>query len=257
VKSKRPLIGISASEIRQSQMIRQIQEGEPPGHEIALGLNYVRAVTDAGGLGIVLPPSDRDLVPGLLERIDGLCLSGGPDIDPSVYGAEPHSCLGPADSDLDRFEIELARGAVERDLPLLAICRGMQVLNVSRGGTLFQHLPDLSSSSLDHRQDMPGDHPGHRVELDPSSRMAASLDQSVLEVNTFHHQGVDSVGRDLVPAGWADDGLVEAVEITGQRFALGVQWHAELMGDARAGLPLFSQLVESAQEYGQDQDAHQ
>jgi putative glutamine amidotransferase len=256
VTTDRPLIGISASEIRQARMIRQIQEGEPPGKEIALGLSYVRAVTDAGGLGIVLPPSDLNLVSGLLERIDGLCLSGGPDVDPSIYGAQPHSSLGPTDSDLDRFEIELARGAVERDLPLLAICRGMQVLNVSRGGTLIQHLPDHSSSSLDHRQEMPGDRPGHRVELDPSSRMAASLDQSALEVNTFHHQGVDSLGRDLEPAGWAGDGLVEAIEVPGRRFAFGVQWHAELMGDAQAGLPFFSQLVESAQEYGRARGTH-
>lgn len=249
----RPLIGISASEVRQAQLIRQIQEGEPLSKEVALGLNYVQAVNEAGGLTVVLPPDDRSLVPGLLDRIDGLCLSGGPDIDPSIYDARPHGCLGPADEDLDRFEIELARGAVERDLPLLAICRGMQLLNVSRGGTLIQHLPDLPSITLGHRQEVPGDQLTHEVALDPSSRLAALLGETEFAVNTFHHQGLDLLGQDIEAVGWSEDGLIEAVEIPDRRFALGVQWHAELIVGGSGGPPLFSAFVEEAREYSRSE----
>lgn len=253
--SDRPLIGISASEVRQARMIRQIQEGEPLSQEVALGLHYVDAVTEAGGLAVVLPPGKPDLTPALLDRIQGLCISGGPDIDPVFYGADPHRCLGPVDRSLDRFEIDLARGAVDRDMPLLAICRGMQVLNISRGGTLIQHLPDHAEATLAHRQDMPGDQPGHRVELDPASRIAELIGKTHLEVNTFHHQAVDRLGEDLVEAGWADDGLLEAIEIPDRRFAFGVQWHAELMVDGRAGWPFFDHLVESAREYSEIESA--
>ncbi len=252
---RRPLIGISASEVRPAQTIRRIQEGEPLTKEVALGLNYVSEITAAGGSAVVLPPGDEALAPGLLGRIEGLCISGGPDIDPTVYGAQPHPCLGPVEASLDRFEIELARGAVERDLPLLAICRGMQLFNVSRGGTLFQHLPDVPAVTLDHRQDQPGDEPGHRVALDPSSRSATLLGESELEVNTFHHQGLNSLGQDLTAAGWADDGLVEVIEMPDRRFAVGVQWHAELMGPGQpGGAPFFSHLVASAHEYARSPD---
>lgn len=253
---KKPLIGISASEIRPARMIRQIKEGEPLSREVALGLHYVDAVTDAGGLAVVLPPGEGNPAAELLDRIEGLCISGGPDIDPATYGAEPHSCLGPVDPVLDRFEIELVRGAIERDMPLLAICRGMQVLNVSLGGTLIQHLPDSSAASLDHRQEMPGDQASHQVELEDSSHMAAVIGSSSLAVNTFHHQAVDRLGNGLVAAGWADDGLIEAVELPGCRYAFGVQWHAELMVEQPAGTPFFTSLVGCAREYGQVARVH-
>jgi putative glutamine amidotransferase len=125
----------------------------------------------------------------------------------------------------------------------------MQVLNVSRGGTLFQHLPDLPSATISHRQDEPGDQPTHRVGLEPSSLAARLLGGSEIPVNTFHHQGLDRLGEGIEATGWADDGLVEAVEIPDRHFALGVQWHAELMVEGQAGPPLFSRLVETAREY--------
>ncbi|HET7055024.1 MAG TPA: gamma-glutamyl-gamma-aminobutyrate hydrolase family protein [Thermomicrobiales bacterium] len=244
-----PLIGISASEIRPAQTIRQIQEGEPLSREVALGLEYVSAVIGAGGLAVVLPPAGDCLAGALLDRIEGLCLSGGPDLDPSAYGASPHRCAGPADPTLDRFEIDLAREAVQRDLPLLAVCRGMQVFNVSRGGTLIQHLPDCEWVTIDHRQEKAGNLPSHGVHLDPASRISEVVGENTIAVNTFHHQGIASLGEDLEAVGWDDDGLVEAIEIPDRRFALGVQWHAELMAGHEAGATLFSRLVESAREY--------
>jgi putative glutamine amidotransferase len=247
-----PLIGVSASEIRPAQTIRPIQEGEPLSHEVALGLDYVSAVVGAGGLAVVLPPAGDSLAGDLLDRIDGLCLSGGPDLDPSAYGASPHRCAGPADPTLDSFEIELAREAVERDLPLLAICRGMQVFNVSRGGTLIQHLPDCEWVTIDHRQEEAGNLPSHGVHLDPASRIAELVGESTIAVNTFHHQGIASLGGDLEAVGWDDDGLVEAIEIPDRRFALGVQWHAELMAELEAGSTLFLRFVESARERGRN-----
>lgn len=247
---ERPLIGISASEVREAQTIRQIKEGEPPSHEVSLGLSYIESVTAADALGVVLPPVPSRLVPNLLDRIDGICLSGGPDVDPSHYGAEPDPNLGPTDPDFDRFEIELARVAIERGMPILAICRGIQVFNVSRGGTLIQHLPDADQATLDHRQDEPGDQPGHGVRLDPDSRIAGLMGRSETAVNTFHHQAVDELGDDLKAVGWADDGLIEAIEIPDHDFAIGTQWHAELMVEGQAGPPLFNGLAEAAGEYG-------
>ena len=251
-----PLIGISASEIRPAQTIRQIQEGEPLSHEVALGLDYVSAVIGAGGLAVVLPPAGDRLAGALLDRVEGLCLSGGPDLDPSAYGAPPHRCAGPADPTLDSFELELAREAVERDMPLLAICRGMQVFNVRRGGTLIQHLPDCDWVTIDHRQEKAGNLTSHEVRLDPASRIAEVVGEDTIAVNTFHHQGIASLGNDLEAVGWDDDGLVEAIEIPDRRFALGVQWHAELMAELEAGSTLFSRFVEAAREYRRNHPGH-
>jgi putative glutamine amidotransferase len=190
--------------------------------------SYADAVQRAGGLALLLPPDpaateEPDL---LLNGIDGLILSGGSDVDPATYGAVPHPKTGRTWPERDRFEIALARRAVERELPLLGICRGMHVLNVALGGTLIQHLPDVLGRS-DHRH-TPGSFGDHEVRLEPGSVAARASGTERLAVKSHHHQGLDELGEGLVASGWSPgDELVEAVELPEHPFALGVLWHPE------------------------------
>jgi putative glutamine amidotransferase len=244
----RPLIGVTTSEVRRAETLEPIPEGEPPQHEMALGLTYLRAVEAAGGLPVVIPPLDLPLIEPLLDRLSGVLLSGGPDVHPDAYGAEPDENLGPTEPDLDRFELAIASAADMRDIPLLAICRGHQALNIVRGGTLVQHLPDVhpEEGTTDHRQKIAGRLPSHDVRVDPASRLAATIDASDIGVNSFHHQAIDRVGRGLTAVAWADDGTIEAVEDRTRPFLIGVQWHAELLVHRREELGLFTAFVEAA-----------
>lgn len=244
----RPLIGVTTSEVRRAETLEPIPEGEPPQHEMALGLTYLRAVEAAGGLPVVIPPLDLPLIEPLLDRLSGVLLSGGPDVHPDAYGAEPDENLGPTEPDLDRFELAIASAADMREIPLLAICRGHQALNIVRGGTLVQHLPDLhpEEAAIGHRQKIPGGQPSHEVHVDPSSLLAATIDASELGVNSFHHQAIDRLGRGLTAVAWAGDGTVEAVEDRTRPFLIGVQWHAELLVHRREELSLFTAFVDAA-----------
>jgi putative glutamine amidotransferase len=243
----RPLIGVTTSEVRRAETVEPTPEGEPPRHEMALGLTYLRAIEATGGMPVVIPPLRMDLIEPLLDQVAGICLSGGPDLHPDAYGQQPDRHLGPTEPDLDRFELAIASAADQRDLPILAICRGTQALNVVRGGTLVQHLPDrFAGDGTVHRQHNPGNEPSHHVGLDPGSRLAAIVDAAKLEVNSFHHQAIDRLGRDLVATGWAPDGTVEAIEDPSRRFVLGVQWHAELLVDRSEERDLFRGFVEAA-----------
>ena len=229
----RPLIGVTTSELRPSGASTLRRQGEPPHPEMALGMTYLRAIERAGGVPVVLPPCVSDLE-ALLLRLDGVCLSGGPDLDPEAYGArERHPELGPTEPSLDAFELALARAAIARGMPLLGICRGAQALNVACEGTLHQHVPG-------HRQGEPGSQTTHDVEVLPVTRLAALLGAGPLAVNSFHHQAVDRLGRGLRVAARAADGTVEAIE--GAGFVLGVQWHAETLEDGR----LFEALAGAA-----------
>src|SRR5215211_3670661 len=203
----RPLIGVTTSELRPSGMATLRRQGEPDHPEMALGMTYLQAIERAGAVPVVLPPCVSDLE-SLIARLDGVCLSGGPDLDPEAYGArERHAELGPTEPSLDAFELALARAALARDMPVLGICRGAQALNVACGGTLHQHLP------------------GHR-QCEPGCQAT--------------HQAVDRVGRGLRVAARAADGTVEAIE--GRGLLIGVQWHAETLADGR----LFSALVSAS-----------
>ena len=217
-----PLIGISTSELRNPREHVNRPQSEPPMRELALGLTYPQAVTRAGAVPVVIPPfSSDEVIAALLDRVDGICLAGGPDLHPSLYGQEPHPNLGPTEAVLDGCEVALVRMALRERLPLLCICRGAQALNVARGGTLHQDLPG-------HRQEHPGRLPAHRVEVAPDSILAAALGGvTEVEVNSFHHQAVDVLGDRLRAVAWSDDGLVEGIEATDRDFAVGVQWHAE------------------------------
>ena len=245
----RPLIGVTTSEVRRSETLRQTPQGDPPQHEMALGLKYLRAVEAAGGIPVVLPPLRGDAIEPLLEHLTGICLSGGPDLGPESYGEERHPELGPTEDDIDRFEIALAKLAWRRGLPLFAICRGAQALNVARGGTLLQHLPDLDDDSIQHRQSEAGDVPTHGVDLEAGSLLARTMGGPSAEVNSFHHQAVSRLGRDLRIVARSPDGVVEGIEAPGRGYVLGVQWHAECLADRPEQAALFEGLVAAARTY--------
>ncbi|MBN1529591.1 MAG: gamma-glutamyl-gamma-aminobutyrate hydrolase family protein [Thermoleophilaceae bacterium] len=247
--SSRPLIGVTTSEMRVAKNVEPTPQGEPPSTEMALGLSYLKAIEAAGGLPLVIPPMPLAAIIPLVDRLHGLCLSGGPDLDPVAYGAAPHAELGPTEPDLDRFELELAREAHGRDLPILAICRGAQLLNVATGGTLFQHLPDRTDGTVDHRQTAAADAVTHLVDLAGGSITAGVVAATEISVNSFHHQAVDRLGRGLLAVGWSSDGVVEAIEAPGKSFVLGVQWHAECLAERPEQKRLFSGLVEASQRY--------
>jgi putative glutamine amidotransferase len=215
---------------------------------VMMPLSYVAAVRGAGGLPIVLPPDDAaaEQPDELLDMLDGLLLAGGSDVDPTSYGARPHAELGTTSPARDRFELALAYAATERDLPILGICRGMQLLNVATGGTLVQHLPDEVGHE-EHRH-TPGRFADHEVELRPGSLAARVAAAERLAVKSHHHQGVDELGEGLEVTGWSvPDRVPEAVEDPRRRFLLGVLWHPEqdeadrviatLVDEARAAQP--------------------
>jgi putative glutamine amidotransferase len=231
----RPLIGVTTSELRASSAGTLRRHGEPPHPEMALGMTYLRAIDAAGGMPVVLPPlGDAET---LIDRLDGICLSGGPDLDPVAYGAPSrHPELGPTEPELDAFELALARAADARGLPILGICRGAQALNVARGGTLHQHLPA-------HRQTEPATAATHSVHVDEGTRLAGLVGTRPLRVNSFHHQAVDRLGRGLRAVAHAADGTIEAIEAPGPGFVLGVQWHAEGLVHEPRHFVLFEALV--------------
>jgi putative glutamine amidotransferase len=240
----RPIIALTTSELRRPEDPGPPPEGEPPRHELALATLYPEAIERAGGVPVVVPPLRPDAIGPLLDRVDGLCLSGGPDVHPSAYRATPDPELGPTEPRIDALELALVRAADQRGLPILAICRGMQVLNVARGGTLHQHLPDVVGENVRHRQDEHCSIPTHVVTTAPHSVLRSIFGGSPIAVNSLHHQAVRELGQGLVASAWARDGTIEAVEEPGSRLVLGVQWHAEGL---RVHTPLFELLVEAAQ----------
>jgi putative glutamine amidotransferase len=237
----RPLIGITTSELRPGTLRTLLREGLAPHDELMLGTTYPKAIAAAGAIPVVLAPVDLEAVPALVARLDGICLAGGPDLDPALYGAlERHPELGPTNPEHDAFELAVARAADAAGLPMLGICRGAQALNVARGGTLRQHVAG-------HRQAEFAGLPSQRVTVAPDSLLAAVTGAGdTLEINSFHHQAVDVLGAGLRVAARAADGTVEAVEDPARPFLLGVQWHAEtLTGRAEHGA-LFAALVQAA-----------
>ena len=242
----RPLIGVTTSEVRLARNTSPQPEGDPPQPEMALGIAYARAVEADGGLPVVLPPLDEHAIGPLVARLAGVCLSGGPDLDPAAYGADPHPQLGTIEPSLDHFEVSVARRADALGIPVLGICRGCQALNVARGGTLHQHLPDVTDGSITHRQTESGRQTTHTVAVADGSRLAAIVGAGELDVNSFHHQAVAELGRDLRAVAWAPDGVIEGIEGDGEALYLGVQWHVETLVDRPRHAALSYALVAAA-----------
>ena len=213
-----------------------------------LARSYVDAVHRAGGIALMLPadPVALEEPDQLLELLDALVLAGGADIDPAAYGAEPHPETRGTVPERDAFELALAGRALERDLPFLGICRGMQLMNVARGGTLVQHLPDHVGHE-DHRRALGTfEDSDHDVRLQEGSLAARAAGELHHGTKSHHHQGVERVGDGLVVTGWSElDELPETLEIPGNRFALGVQWHPEADDTSR----IIGALVEEARAY--------
>ena len=212
---------------------------------VLLPRNYVDAVQAAGGMALLLPP-DPQLVEQpeeLLQRLDGLLLAGGADIDPASYGQTPHAQTQDPVPERDAFEIALTRGAIERDVPLLGICRGMQLINVALGGTLTQHLPEHLGHEEHRKVNGSFDGSDHEVELLDGTLAMRVIGAARHNTKSHHHQGVDRVGDGLrVSATATVDGLVEAIELPERSFVLGVQWHPE----ADTTSPVIGGLVQAA-----------
>jgi putative glutamine amidotransferase len=234
----RPVIGICTAVVRA-------RWGAWDRPAFLLARNYVDMLQQAGALALMLPPDPRlaQEPDQVLDLLDGLVLAGGADLDPGAYGEPRHPATDESAPERDEFELALARRAMERDIPLLGICRGMQVMNVARGGTLIQHLPDHLDH--EHHRRVLGSFEGadHDVRLEPGSLAARAAGEEVHATKSHHHQGVGAVGEGLVVSGRAVlDDLPEALEDPGLRFALGVQWHPE--ADERSRL--IAALVEEA-----------
>jgi putative glutamine amidotransferase len=204
--------------------------------------SYVEAIERAGARPLLVPPTTEG-VAETLDALDALVLTGGADIDPRLYGQEPHPQTFGVDRRRDDAELGLLRGLLQRDMPVLGICRGGQVINVGLGGDLHQHLPEVVGHGR-HKHDPPGRFLDHDVAVTPGTRLAGLLGERAT-VKSHHHQGFRRLGARLAEAAHADDGLIEAVEAPGHQFVLGVLWHPEVSADPS----LFEALVEEAQRY--------
>lgn len=241
---KRPVIGITAKWEYTSS------GGDPSrveGNHL-LPETYVRSVRAAGGLPILLPATlDAEVRSAYLRLCDGILLSGGGDVNPAFFGEEPSPYLGNVDPLRDAFEIGLCQEALEQDVPLLAICRGIQVLNVAAGGTLIQDIPSTVPNALQHAQKAPLWHVSHAVEVTKGTLLFRLWGTNRLYVNSFHHQAIGEIAPEFSVSARTSDGIVEAIESRRHRFALGVQFHPEGAGDRDPQMrALFVGLVEEA-----------
>jgi anthranilate synthase component 2/putative glutamine amidotransferase len=235
----RPVVGITTYVTRASWSYWELEAALIPA-------DYVNAVERAGGRPLLVPPS-VDGVEETLDALDGLVFTGGSDLDPALYDEEAHPETFGVHRLRDDAELVLLRAALERDMPVLGICRGIQLLNVALGGDLHQHVPELVGHD-GHKNDPPGQFLRHQVAIDPASRLAGTLGDRTT-VLSHHHQGIRRLAPGLVAAARADDGLVEALEAPERRFALGVLWHPEADEDAR----LFDRIVAEARRYREEQ----
>ena len=230
----RPLIGITTYLTRAAFGAWEEESALVPA-------DYVQAVERAGGRPLLVPPSD-DGVEETLDALDGIVFSGGSDLDPATYGQERHAATNGIVEARDRAELALLQAALARDMPVLAICRGSQLLNVGLGGDLVQHLPEVIGDEK-HKQ-LPGEFSDHDVVVEPETRLGELLGEHA-PVKSHHHQGFGKLGEGLLESARAEDGTVEALEDPSRRFTLGVLWHPEAGEDLR----LFEALVSEAQDY--------
>jgi putative glutamine amidotransferase len=204
---------------------------EEPGHrgpKASVNSAYLAAVERAGATPILLTPAHgEEALSDLLALCDGLLLTGGEDVDPARYGESPHPALDTISAARDEMELRVLREAMERGMPVLAICRGIQILNVAFGGSLVQDLPSQRPDGLRHVQEAPITARWHDARVQPGSRLAELVGAENLPVNSYHHQALNRLGEGLRPVAWAEDGVVEGVETGDERWVVGVQWHPE------------------------------
>ena len=226
-----PIIGITAT---LKEDVDRVAE-RPLGRFVRSDYDYVEGVAGAGGVPVVLPPVGGErAAEAVIGGLDGLLLAGGSDLDPGYYGERPSSKLGPTVPERDAFEVPLVALALRRGIPVFGVCRGMQLLNVALGGTLFQDIPsEIGRDVLKHRQETPKWEPTHEVGLREDSWVRSIIQESCVEVNSYHHQGVKDLADSLVVSGVSPDGIIEALESRdfSDRWLVGVQWHAEAMRD--------------------------
>jgi len=239
----KPLIGITASSIDH--------RGPAYGEVYTLTRKYAEGVLRAGGVPVIVPYNlDEDSLRILFDRLDGLLLSGGGDIDPATYGEPAHPATNEIEADRDRVELALARWVIDTEKPFLAICRGIQVLNVALGGTLVQDIPSEVPDALEHsfeRGIVERGYHAHPVKIAADSRLAQVMQTEIAQTNSWHHQAIKQAASKLKVTAYAPDGVIEAVEVPGRRFAIGVQWHPEWMfEDQPEMLRLFEGLVTTA-----------
>ena len=237
--ASRPLVGLTTS----------VTFGSSP-ERAYVNAAYVRAVQAAGGAPVLLPPHlDEATRAALWTRLDALVLSGGGDVDPARFGEPPHAKVYEVSPERDELELGFTRRALDDGVPLLAICRGIQVLNIALGGTLHQDIPSEPGSAIDHSQKAPRHQPTHRVKvMGEGTRLGSVVGATELEVNSFHHQAIKRLGAGLREVAWAEDGIIEGVEMDGaDSFVLGVQWHPEdLIERDAAARALFAAVVDAA-----------
>ena len=216
---KRPIIGVTPGFMRDK-------------NKLCLGQGYAEGINKAGGLAVILPLIlEGDMADRILETFDGFLFSGGPDVDARYFGEENLKCGGEISPQRDRFELLLAKRAIERKKAILGICRGMQLINVAMGGTLYQdiHIGHGPEEVLKHWQEAPEWYAVHDVQLSADSRLQSIYNTGTLGVNSYHHQAVKAIGNGLYPTAKTSDGIIEAVESINNHFITAVQWHPELM----------------------------
>ncbi|WP_040226128.1 gamma-glutamyl-gamma-aminobutyrate hydrolase family protein [Bhargavaea cecembensis] len=216
-----------------------------------LNYDYITAVSRAGGIPLLIPIDTENDAEQILGRLDGLVVSGGGDIDPTLFGEEPHRGLGEISPGRDASELALIKAALDRDMPLLTICRGLQIMVIAAGGDMYQDIyGQIDRELLQHSQKAARTHPSHFVETAEGSILREAAQGERFRVNSYHHQAVRDVKAPLAVSGIASDGIIEAVESTEHRFAVGVQWHPEALAAAgdEPSLRLFNRLIDTAKE---------
>ncbi len=254
-KPSRPIVGIPTQTL---QSLGGVSAEIPPSW--VMSQRYVQTLTTAGALPWMIPlVTDEDTLRGIYESLDGVFLPGGADIDPASYGTDPHPLCDKTDRERDRVELTLGGWALADGKPVLGVCRGMQLINVVAGGTLYQDLATQLAGGIKHDyfpfggQQYPRDYLAHEVRIAEDSRLARLFGPGPIKVNSMHHQGVRTLGAGLVATAHAPDGLVEAVEGTGPGYLLAVQWHPEALTERDASTRrLFAEFVEAAGEFRAD-----
>ena len=229
-QTRRPVIGIPTQTL---QSLGGVSAEIPPSW--VMSQRYIQTLTNAGAIPWLIPLVDEGTLRGIYDQLEGVFLPGGADIDPATYGSDPHPLCDKTDRERDRVEVLLAKWALEEQKPVLGVCRGMQLINVAAGGSLYQDIADELPGAVKHDYfpfrggSFARDHLAHEVKVAQGTRLAGLMGAGDLRVNSMHHQGVRELGRGLVSTAVAPDGLVEAIEGNGDGYLLAVQWHPEAL----------------------------